>query len=53
MHFASSEAEIVKGIYGICIGSDGKQFDYLIADNYLPWNEVPDGYETRVIRLHG
>jgi AraC family transcriptional regulator len=28
---------------------DGKKFDYLIADNYLPWNEIPDGYETRVI----
>ena len=21
----------------------------MIADNYLPWNEIPDGYETRVI----
>ena len=37
------------GMYGICMLSEGTEFDYLIADNYLPWNEIPDGYETRVI----
>lgn len=40
---------IVCGMYGICMDSDGKNFEYLIADNYLPWNEIPDGYVTRVI----
>jgi len=39
----------VLGMYGICMDSDGRDFDYLIADNYLPWNEIPEGYETRVI----
>lgn len=48
-HMQSGENKIVCGIYGICMDSDGKKFDYLIADNYLPWNEIPDGYETRVI----
>ncbi len=48
-HMQSEENKIVCGMYGICIDSDGKNFDYLIADNYLPWNEIPDGYETRVI----
>ena len=48
-HMGSSESEIVCGMYGICIDSDGKNFDYLIADNYIPWNEIPEGYETRVI----
>lgn len=47
-HIASGENKTVCGMYGICVDSDGKNFDYLIADNYLPWNEVPDGYETRV-----
>ena len=48
-HIQSGENKIVCGMYGICMDSDGKKFDYLIADNYLPWNEIPDGYETRVI----
>lgn len=48
-HNQSEEKNIVCGMYGICMDNDGKKFDYLIADNYLPWNEIPDGYETRVI----
>lgn len=48
-HLNSPDAKIVCGMYGVCIDVDGKDFNYLIADNYLPWNEVPDGYETRVI----
>lgn len=48
-HNRSEEKNIVCGMYGICMDNDGKKFDYLIADNYLPWNEIPDGYETRVI----
>ena len=34
---------------GICLDSDSKHFDYLIADNYDPRQEVPEGYETRQI----
>ena len=37
-HRQSEDKKIVCGMYGICIDSDGKNFDYLIADNYLPWN---------------
>ena len=48
-HMQSGENNIVCGMYGICMDSDGKKIDYLIADNYLPWNEIHDGYETRVI----
>ena len=35
-------------MYGVCIDTDGKEFEYMIADNYLPWNEIPEGYK-RVI----
>ena len=48
-HMESVENKVVFGMYGICIDSDGENFDYLIADNYIPWNEIPEGYETRVI----
>lgn len=34
------------GIFGVCRDMDGKDFDYFIADNYLPWESVPEGCET-------
>ena len=39
------------GVYGICIddnGADG-EFDYWIADNYIPWKEIPAGCKAMVI----
>lgn len=48
-HMKSGGSEVVCGMYGICMDNDGKSLDYLIADNYIPWNEVPEGYETKVI----
>ncbi len=48
-HYADGGNEIVCGMYGLCIDSNGKEFDYLIADNYLPASEVPEGYETRTL----
>lgn len=47
-HMESGCKEVC-GMYGICMDSDGKKFDYLIADNYIPWKEIPDGCETKVI----
>lgn len=48
-HIKSGKNKVVCGMYGICMDSDGKNFDYLIADNYIPWNEIPEGYITKVI----
>ena len=39
----------VMGQFGVCIDSDGKLFDYLIADLYQPWQAVPEGCVTHVI----
>lgn len=36
-------------MYGLCIDSDGKNFDYYIADNYIPDKEVLEGCETRTL----
>jgi AraC family transcriptional regulator len=33
----------VMGSFGICIDMDGKNFDYWIADLYMPWDDIPDG----------
>ncbi len=39
----------LKGILGVCLDMDGKDFDYWIADNYVPWEEIPEGCEWTVI----
>lgn len=48
-HMKSGGNKVVCGMYGICMDNDGENFDYLIADNYIPWKEIPKGYETKVI----
>lgn len=48
-YMSSGEKRKVCGQFGICLESDGKNFDYLIADIYKPWEEVPEGCITRVI----
>ncbi|MBQ8201966.1 MAG: AraC family transcriptional regulator [Clostridia bacterium] len=39
----------ITGAFGVCFDSDGKHFDYLIADMYVPWEEIPADCVTRVI----
>lgn len=48
-HMKSEESKIICGMYGVCIDGDGKNFEYLIADNYIPQKEVPAGYITKTI----
>ena len=46
---AQGENRPIMGTFGVCLDMKGKDFDYWIAALYLPWEEVPDGCETRVI----
>ncbi|HKM32834.1 MAG TPA: AraC family transcriptional regulator [Oscillospiraceae bacterium] len=50
-HYKTGKGEVVCGMYGICLdesmGSD--EFEYLIADDYVPWKETPDGYVAKTI----
>lgn len=39
----------VMGTFGVCLDMKGKDFDYWIADLYFPWENIPEGCETRVI----
>lgn len=41
----------LRGMYGICLdpGNGGKEFEYWIADNYIPWEEIPEGCAVKVI----
>jgi AraC family transcriptional regulator len=50
-HYAAGNGSIVCGMYGInfeeSLTSD--KFEYLIADNYNPATDVPEGFVTKVI----
>lgn len=47
--FMESKDKAIMGKYGICNDCAGKDFDYLIADDYIPSKDVPDGYITKTI----
>ena len=53
-HFAAGGGRTVKGMYGINLDESmgGSEFTYLIADNYDPAAEVPEGFVTRTIPAH-
>lgn len=53
-HYQSEKCKTVCGMYGISIDENkgNKEFEYLIADNYLPWNEIPDGFVARTFPKH-
>lgn len=52
--YQTEKGKFVCGMYGINIdesmGSD--EFEYLIADDYNPAKEIPEGFVTRVIPKH-
>ena len=41
-----SDPKGIKGMFGVCLDMDGKDFDYWIADLYVPWEDIPDGCGT-------
>lgn len=48
-HYKNGGGEYIRGMFGVCIDCDGKDFEYLIADNYNPCLEIPDNCVTREI----
>lgn len=50
-HFQAGKGETVCGVYGISIDEAmaGDKFEYLIADDYNPSVEVPEGFVTKTI----
>ena len=44
-----SDKKGLKGMFGVCMDMDGKDFDYWIADLYAPWEEIQEGCETHQI----
>lgn len=50
----TAETARVRSVYGISIDEnmDGDVFEYLIAGNYNPQEEIPEGFVARVIPAH-
>jgi AraC family transcriptional regulator len=53
-HYQKGNGKIVCGMYGISIDESmgSNEFEYLIADNYNPSAEIPEGFVTRIIPEH-
>ena len=53
-HFGTGGGSVICGMYGINIDESmgGNTFEYLIADNYDPVRDVPEGFSTRTIPAH-
>ncbi len=53
-HFASEKSKIVSGSYGINMdqNSNEDEFEYMIADNYNPMSDIPEGFVTKIIPKH-
>ncbi len=47
--FMNGDKKGLCGMFGLCVDVNGKNFDYLIADVYKPWEEIPEGCVTKSI----
>jgi len=55
-HYNAGKDKLIRGRYGICMGesadTDEYEFEYIIADDYIAGEEVPEGCVTRFIPAH-
>lgn len=53
-HYATGKGEIICGMYGISIDESmsSDEFEYMIADDYKPEKDLPEGFVTKVIPKH-
>ncbi len=53
-HYQSGKGNVVCGTYGISIDErmQGDEFEYLIADDYKPEAQIPQGFVTKLIPEH-
>ena len=48
-HYELGRGNVIEGMFGVCFDGDCTTFEYLIADMYLPWKDIPDGCVTKTI----
>jgi len=48
-HMNGPLAAKIRGMFGLCLDNDPDSFEYMIADSYAPWLEVPEGCVTHTV----
>lgn len=48
-HFNGPLAEKIRGMFGLCLDNGSEDFEYMIADSYAPWADVPEGLKTYTV----
>ena len=48
-HYENGRGKVIEGMFGVCLDGDCEGFEYLIADMYHPWKDIPDGCITKTI----
>ena len=53
-HYQTGKGRYICGMYGVCIDENkgADEFEYLIADNYNPTIEIPEGCITKLFPKH-
>lgn len=48
-HMNGPLAEKIRGMFGVCLDNEPDSFEYMAADNYLPWLDIPEGCVTHTL----
>ena len=48
-HMEGPLAKEISGVYGVCMDDEPDNFEYLIADDYVPWKEITQGCTVHTI----
>ena len=48
-HMNGPMAGKVRGMFGLCLDNEPDSFEYMAADGYLPWLDVPEGCVTHTV----
>ena len=48
-HMNGPMAEKIRGMFGLCFDNEPDSFEYMIADNYAPWLDIPEGCRTHTV----
>lgn len=48
-HLNGPRAGEVRGMFGLCLDNDPDSFEYMIADSYAPWLDIPEGCKTHTV----
>lgn len=48
-HMRGPMAGKIRGMFGVCLDNEPDSFEYMAADSYMPWLEIPEGCVTHTV----